>query len=210
MPLTHALLLSAQPREKPYRLFDQQGLYLEVGPRGSKWWRVKYRFGQRENRLSVGTFPEVSVRAARERCREIRAQVAAGIDPSAERKKAKQRSVRRHETFEVIAREWYGTFAGRLTPGHGDRILRRLESYVFPWIGIDAKPGSSGEFHFVLLYNPHWVIWKLKSRIQTQTFMQMHDRAVDIGATDFNEFSSTASEASEKTAPAASTRGEAP
>jgi hypothetical protein len=75
---------------------------------------------------------------------------------------------------------------------------------------IDAKPGSSGEFHFVLLYNPHWVIWKLKSRIQTQTFMQMHDRAVDIGATDFNEFSSTASEASEKTAPAASTRGEAP
>jgi hypothetical protein len=82
------------PREKPYRLFDQQGLYLEVSPRGNKWWRVKYRFGQRENRLSVDTFPEVSVKAARGRCREIRAQVAAGIDPSAQRKKAKQRPKR--------------------------------------------------------------------------------------------------------------------
>jgi hypothetical protein len=53
---------------------------------------------------------------------------------------------------------------------------------------IDAKPGSSGDFHFVLLYNPHWVVWKLKTRIQPQAFMQLADRAVDIGAADFLQF----------------------
>ena len=53
---------------------------------------------------------------------------------------------------------------------------------------IDARPGSSGDFHFVLLYNPHWVVWKLKAKIQTQAFMQLIDRAVDIGAKDLLEF----------------------
>lgn len=50
---------------------------------------------------------------------------------------------------------------------------------------IDARAGSSGDFHFVLVYNPHWVVWKLKTRIQEQAFMQLADRAVDIGAADF-------------------------
>jgi hypothetical protein len=56
---------------------------------------------------------------------------------------------------------------------------------------IDSAPGSSGDFHFVLLYNPHWVVWRLKPRIQPQTFMQLMDRAVDIGAKDFMEFQPT-------------------
>jgi hypothetical protein len=56
---------------------------------------------------------------------------------------------------------------------------------------IDAKPGSSGDFHFVLLYNPHWVVWRLKAKIQPQAFMQLADRAVDIGAMDFLEFKPT-------------------
>jgi hypothetical protein len=53
---------------------------------------------------------------------------------------------------------------------------------------IDARPGSSGNFHFVLLFNPHWVVWQLKSKIQTQTFMQLADRAAEIGARDMAEF----------------------
>lgn len=52
---------------------------------------------------------------------------------------------------------------------------------------IDSKPGSSGEFHFVLLFNPHWVVWQLKLRLQAQAFMQLTDRALEIGATDFME-----------------------
>jgi integrase len=135
MSLTHYALLNARPREKHYRLSDGQGLYLQVSPKGRKWWRFKYRFGGRENCLSVGTFPAVALKTARQRCLELRAQLAAGVDPAAERRLAKQRRARKDESFEVLAREWYATFSRNWTPSHGDRVLRRLESYVFPWIG---------------------------------------------------------------------------
>ncbi|MGH7107204.1 MAG: tyrosine-type recombinase/integrase [Acetobacteraceae bacterium] len=135
MSLTHCTLLNAQPREKTYKLFDGHGLYLQVAPTGGKWWRVKYRLGGREQCLSLGTFPAVALKVARQRCAELRAQLAAGVDPSAERRLAKQRPARRDDSFEAIAREWYATFSRNWTPTHGDRVLRRLETYVFPWIG---------------------------------------------------------------------------
>jgi hypothetical protein len=135
MPLTHLIVLGAQPREKAYRLYDRHGLYLEVSPRGGKWWRARYQFAQREQRLSLGTFPMVGLKSARQRCMEIRTQAASGVDPSAQRKLAKQRLVRRDESFEVMAREWYAAFSRSWSPAHGDRILRRLETYAFPWIG---------------------------------------------------------------------------
>ena len=135
MPLTHCAVLNAQPREKAYKLFDGHGLYLQVSPEGGKWWRVKYRFRGREQCLSLGTFPAVALKAARQRCAELRAQLAAGVDPAAERRLARQRLTRKDESFEVVAREWYATFSRNWTPSHGDRVLRRLETYVFPWVG---------------------------------------------------------------------------
>lgn len=135
MSLTHCTLLNAQPREKTYKLFDGHGLYLQVAPTGGKWWRVKYRLGGREQCLSLGTFPAVALKVARQRCAELRAQLAAGVDPAAERRLAKQRPARRDDSFEAIAREWYATFSRNWTPTHGDRVLRRLETYVFPRIG---------------------------------------------------------------------------
>lgn len=135
MSLTHYAALNARPREKHYRLSDGQGLYLQVSPTGRKWWRFKYRFGGRENCLSVGKFPAVALKTARERCLELRAQLAAGVDPAVERRVAKQKRARQDESFEVLAREWYATFSRNWTPSHGDRVLRRLESYVFPWVG---------------------------------------------------------------------------
>lgn len=138
MPLTHYALLNAQPRGKTYKLFDGHGLYLQVAPSGGKWWRVKYRLRGREQCLSVGTFPAVALKAARQRCDELRAKLASGVDPAAERRLVKQqlRQLRtKDESFEVIAREWYATFSPNWAPSHGDRVLRRLETYVFPWIG---------------------------------------------------------------------------
>lgn len=135
MPLTHNALLNAQPREKTYKLFDGHGLYLQVAPSGGKWWRVKYRLGGREQCLSVGTFPAVALKAARQRGAELRAQLAAGVDPAAERRLAKQRLAKKEDSFEAIAREWYAAFSRNWVPAHGDRVLRRLETYVFPWIG---------------------------------------------------------------------------
>lgn len=135
MPLTHYALLNTQPRAKTYKLFDGHGLYLQVAPTGGKWWRVKYRLGGREQCLSLGTFPAVALKAARQRCEELRAKLASGIDPAAERRLAKQQLRAKDESFEVIAREWYATFSPNWAPSHGDRVLRRLETYVFPWVG---------------------------------------------------------------------------
>ncbi len=101
MPLTHLIVLRAQPREKADRLYDRHGLYLEVSPRGGKWWRARYQFAQREQRLSVSTSPMVGLKSARQRCMRIRTQAASGVDPSAQRKLAKQRLARRDDSFEV-------------------------------------------------------------------------------------------------------------
>jgi hypothetical protein len=62
-------------REKTYRLFDSLGLYLEIAPSGGTWWRIKYQFGRREKRLSLGVFPAVSLKGARLRCIELRARL---------------------------------------------------------------------------------------------------------------------------------------
>lgn len=136
MPLTHTLIVNAQPREKMYRLFDGLGgLYLEVTPRGGKWWRIKYRLAGCDQRLSLGVFPVVGLKLARLRCLEVRAQLASGFDPSALRKAAKLKPLRKEDSFEAIAREWHEQLSGRWSDSYGEHILRRLESYVFPWLG---------------------------------------------------------------------------
>jgi hypothetical protein len=86
MPVTHAEIINAKPREKPYRLFDGRGLYLEIAPSGGRWWRFKYRFKGKEKRLSLGVYPEVSLKGARDRLDEVRRKLAVGIDPAEERR----------------------------------------------------------------------------------------------------------------------------
>ena len=134
MPLRDTAIRAAKPKEKVYKLFDAGGLYLEVNPAGGRWWRWKYRFGGKEKRISFGVYPEVPLKTARERRDAARKQVADGIDPGAARKAAKQAEAGA-ESFEAIAREWHGKFSPGWEPSHADRILRRLERDIFPWIG---------------------------------------------------------------------------
>ena len=72
MPLTVTAIRKAKPREKPRKLYDSRGLYLEIAPRGTKAWRFKYRFAGREKRISMGIYPEVSLKLARQRRDEAR------------------------------------------------------------------------------------------------------------------------------------------
>jgi len=90
MPLTQSLIRKAKPREKPYKLYDFQGLCLLVNLNGSRCWRFNYRFGGRQKTISFGGFPEISLEEAREKRDEARAKVKAGIDPSEERREAKR------------------------------------------------------------------------------------------------------------------------
>lgn len=125
--------------EKPYKMADGAGMYLEVAPGGGKWWRFKYRFAGKETRVSLGVYPDVSLKDARERRDQARRQLAAGIDPAEHKKARKLALITGDEnSFEIVAREWYAKFAPTWVPSHSDKIIRRLERDVFPWIGKRA------------------------------------------------------------------------
>ena len=136
MKLADAKVRNAKPGEKPIKLYDGRGLYLEVSPAGGKWWRFKYRFGGKEKRLSLGVYPDVKLGEARNRRDEARRLLASGIDPSVHRKAQKSALAERSaNSFEVVAREWCANRDAKWSPGHGKRIQRRFERDIFPWIG---------------------------------------------------------------------------
>jgi integrase len=138
MALTDTKVRNAKPKNKQFKIFDGDGLFLLVSPAGGKWWRFKYRFGGKEKLLSLGTYPEVSLAQARERHNIVRQQVAAGIDPSVARKAKKSAKGLDENSFESVAREWHLKFSPTWTPGHATTIRRRLENDVLPFIG--ARP----------------------------------------------------------------------
>lgn len=136
MPLTEAKIRNVKPKENPIRLFDGNGLYLEIAPTCGKWWRLKYRFNGKEKRLSLGVYPEIGLKDARERCIDSRRLLVDGIDPSENRKAMK--AARNHllaNNFEVIAREWFAKYSATWAVDHANRTIRRFERDIFPWLG---------------------------------------------------------------------------
>ncbi len=136
MALTDTSVRNAKPRDKAYKLFDEKGLFLLVNKSGARWWRFKFRFDGKEQLLSVGVYPDVSLKDARARRDEARRLISQGISPSAHRQAQRaSRATLVSNSFEVIAREWHSKFKPKWTEGHASKILRRLELYIFPWIG---------------------------------------------------------------------------
>ena len=136
MPLTDTTVRNAKPSDKPVRLFDAGGLYLEISPAGGKLWRFKYRYEGKEKRLALGIYPDISLKEARERRDEARKLLANAVDPGEARKANKAAGLERAaNSFEVIAREWFATNINSWVKSHSDKIIRRLERDVFPWIG---------------------------------------------------------------------------
>ncbi|WAS04906.1 integrase arm-type DNA-binding domain-containing protein [Gloeomargaritales cyanobacterium VI4D9] len=136
--LTDTAIRAIRAVEKVTRFYDTGGLYLEVTPEGGKRWRIKYYWERKEKRLSLGTYPEISLKVARERRDEIRSKVAQGIDPSAERQALKEAQIAQESTLEVVAREWFIKHSPKWAASHGETVLRRLERDIFPWLG--AQP----------------------------------------------------------------------
>ena len=136
MPLSDTIVRQAKPRPKAYKLSDGQGLYVEVAPSGSRYWRLKYRFAGKEKRLALGVYPTVSLAKAREDAREARLLLNDGIDPS-ERKKERTREARREaaNAFEIVTREWHKVMRPKWTPHHADDVLKSLEKNIFPTLG---------------------------------------------------------------------------
>jgi len=130
--LSNAAIKAAMPRPKPYRLYDGRGLHLLITPRGGRWWRIKFRFDGKAQMLSLGVYPDVSLKQARERRDEMHRDRANGINPAAKRRAQKHRSA---DTFETVAREWFAKHAPTWVKSHSSKVIRRLELYLFPWIG---------------------------------------------------------------------------
>ena len=81
MKLNDVAVRKAKPETKSYKMSDGGGMYLEVMPNGSKYWRLKYRFGGKEKRLALGVYPDVPLTLARERREKARKLLAGEIDP---------------------------------------------------------------------------------------------------------------------------------
>ena len=136
MSLTDTAIRKSKASEKPQKLFDGGGLFLLVSPAGGKWWRIKYRFDGKEKLLSLGTYPEISLKDARERRDEARKLIAKGIDPSEERKNIKrQKSITKANLFETVASEWMEGRKTRVAIGQHQKTLARMTNDVFPWLG---------------------------------------------------------------------------
>ncbi len=135
--LSDSQIRAKKPGEKPVRLYDERGLYLEVTTTGSRWWRFKYRFAGKEKLLSMGTYPDTPLKAARDKRDRARALLEEGVDPSEARRAEKaSRSEVVVNGFEAVAREWHATIhLAQVSAGHASRTLIRLEQDVFPWLG---------------------------------------------------------------------------
>jgi integrase len=147
--LTDVAIRKAKPGDKPIKLSDGDGMYLEVQPSGARYWRLKYRMAGTEKRLSLGVYPEVTLAEARKRREDARRLIATGTDPSGHRKaattaKAAQAHAERLAaaglpgpgTFEHVARDWLRTIHEvKVSAGHADRTRIRFEQDVFPWLG---------------------------------------------------------------------------
>ncbi len=136
MPLTDVKVRNTKPTDKPQRLWDGGGLYLEVSPAGGKLWRFKYRVAGKERLLALGKYPAVTLHEARERRDAARKSLTNGIDPGEQRKTEKREAAgKAANSFEAVAREWYEKQAKVWVTHHAADVLRRLEANLFPELG---------------------------------------------------------------------------
>lgn len=136
MPLTDMQCRTAKPKDKPYKIADSEGLYLEVMPSGRCNWRLKYRLHGKEKRLALGGYPKVSLLEARQEKDRIKRGLKEGIDPVLARHERKQHAAFEHgQTFELVAREWHSKGVETWDPRYAQTILHRLEKYVFDELG---------------------------------------------------------------------------
>ena len=124
------------PDKKQARFADAGGMYLQVSPAGSKRWFLKYRIAGAEKQLALGSYPAVTLTAARKARDAAKLQKSAGRDPVQVRKVEKLKATRADgDTFKAIALEWYGKQSPQWSASHAGRMLRQLERDLFPWIG---------------------------------------------------------------------------
>lgn len=134
--LTDTLIRKTKAPAKPTKLMDERGLFMMLMPSGGRWWRFRYAFGGKEKLLSLGIYPDVSLKAAREARDDARKMLTKGLDPSAARQEEKRAKVEAGaNTFATVAREWLENVKPKWSAVYHSDTLNRFEAFVFPSIG---------------------------------------------------------------------------
>lgn len=136
MPLTDLKIRSTKPSDKPVKLPDGHGLYLEVRPTGSKLWRYRYKIDGKENTFALGEYPAVTLQDARQAREEARALVKAGIHPAHARQASLAAQVKDNkDTFRAVAKEWIESRRANWTPYYCKQVESYMDRDVFPKVG---------------------------------------------------------------------------
>jgi integrase len=133
MALTDTAIRQSKPSDKPFKLYDRDGLFLQVNPGGSKLWRWRFKFAKKEKLMALGAYPLQTLADARALVLAGRKLLAAGTDPMAKRQEAKQAAA--PDSFEEVAKQWWDWWGKGKAPRHADTVLRRLKGDVFPAYG---------------------------------------------------------------------------
>ncbi|SHN66653.1 tyrosine-type recombinase/integrase [Desulfovibrio litoralis] len=130
MALTEKEISSLKPKEKLYRKVDKDNLFIEVPPSGKKRWRFRFRFKGKDQGVSIGIYPEISLKDARLKAHEFKTMLLNGENP-ADRNKKKASEY----TFKDIAVEFFENNAHRVTQNYKEDTFNRIQNHVFPFIG---------------------------------------------------------------------------
>jgi integrase len=136
MALTDITLREAKPKEKAYKLTDAGGLYLWVAPTGLKSWRMKYRFQGKEKILTIGKYPQTSLKQARNARADAKALLSEGIDPSAHKQAIKHSaSDQSATTFKDAAIRWHELNTPRWTPRYALKVWQMTDKRLVKELG---------------------------------------------------------------------------
>lgn len=192
MKLTDTAIKKAKPQDKPYRMADGGGMYIEISPNGSKYWRLAYRFANKQKTLALGIYPDVSLADARERRNEARKLLANDSDPGViKQTKKKQSKIAASNSFELIAREFHALKSPMWSTNHVIDWIKTLEREIFPKFGeksiteIDA-PNVLDAIRAIEGRGAYEVAARVLQRVRTvcayaiATGRAMHNPASDI------------------------------
>ncbi|GHT81355.1 integrase [Betaproteobacteria bacterium] len=136
MALTDTFLRNYKPQGTDKKQADGDGLFVLLKANGGKWWRFSYRYGGKQKTLSMGVYPDIGLKDARERREAAKKLLAQGIDPGEQRKTAKAASQERAaNNFRALGREWFDVWSNGISPGTAARAWANLERNVFPLLG---------------------------------------------------------------------------
>ncbi|MDH5368566.1 MAG: tyrosine-type recombinase/integrase [Gammaproteobacteria bacterium] len=174
----------AKPKDKPYKLSDGKGLNLEVRPNGSKYWRLSYRYQQKQKTLALGVFPVVSLADARELTLQAKKLLQKNLDPSVH--KRRQKIETSEHTFKLIAEQWHKKESGRWSKDHSDNVWRSLKVDAFPHIGdMPIKDIRTPDVLSIIRHIESRGALDVASRVKQRTRSVLR-YAIQIGILEFN------------------------